>query len=123
MSVKCPSCGFDAAEDALYCDFCKHPFRREKAAPPAPEKPAADPAAALAGLSKEALEKIPAHLLPLTPDPPLKAPPWLKHAAWVFLFACLAAMVAVSFVANMRYRERPPQPEAPLAVPKRVWKD
>ena len=36
MSLKCPSCGFDSPEGAKWCDFCKEPFRRKEAPPPAP---------------------------------------------------------------------------------------
>lgn len=43
---KCPSCGYDNADDALSCNLCSIVLRKEKpAAPPPPAAPAAGPAA------------------------------------------------------------------------------
>ena len=37
--MKCPSCAYENAEDALYCNLCQYVFRKEKpAAPPRPSE-------------------------------------------------------------------------------------
>lgn len=99
MGVKCPSCGFDAAADALYCDFCKEPFRKgAKKEPPAAAAPAAKPIPApaakpipatpadlLKDLPKEVLDKLPAHLM-MDEERIPEVRPWIRWLAWGFLF-------------------------------------
>lgn len=60
MGVKCPSCGFDSAEGAAWCEMCKEPFGKPK--------------------PDEDLKKLAAleERLPTIPR-------WARLGAWVFL--------------------------------------
>ena len=105
MPVKCPSCGFESAAEARWCDFCKEPFRAAKPAaePPRPPRPQAAPAAVSPG-PRPKFEKLPA------PDAPGSIPaefahldrgeklptlpPWFKWSAWAVLaFAVIGLCV------------------------------
>ena len=93
----------DSADEALYCDFCKEPFAREKksatneapkAAAPAPApaaikipnlNPSAVPGKLVEGLPKEVSERL-RQTLEAAPEEELpKAPSWLRPAAYAFL--------------------------------------
>lgn len=81
MSLKCPACGFDSPDAALYCDFCKEPFR---GAPKAPVDPAA---------------------IELKPDPEQVPvlPPWARMGAWLFLGLWIIIGCIVAGVLKARY--------------------
>jgi hypothetical protein len=89
MSVKCPSCGFDSPEGALFCDFCKEPFAKKKKADP------------LAGLSTEEILK---KDLPPRAEPPA----WLRPLAWTFLALILAVAAVVLSQLYSRYAAKAP---------------
>jgi uncharacterized Zn finger protein (UPF0148 family) len=83
VSVKCPACGFDSPDGAVFCDFCKEPFgKAKKAAPQTPDE--------LAGLTKEQLENLAADkLLKKDLQDKPKTPAWLRPLAWTFLAVML----------------------------------
>lgn len=87
MGVKCPSCGFESAQGALFCDLCKEPFQKPKKAVPASAAKIMEELAK--DLPKEALAKIPAHLMMDEEKVPV-VKPWMRYAAWGFLFFWLA---------------------------------
>lgn len=97
--MKCPSCGFESADGAGWCDFCKEPFR---AAKPAQAPPAEK-------LTAEALADI---VLPPDPEQVPTIPQWARLGAWIFLglwiiFGCILAGV-------MKARHEAARAEAPL---------
>ncbi len=92
--MKCPACGFDSADDAAWCDFCKEPFR--KAAPPAPgaagsgesfrAPPPQAPAPAAAPAQRNGKPLVNLDLKSLDPGERIPTiPPWARMAAWAFL--------------------------------------
>ncbi|MBI4346381.1 MAG: hypothetical protein HY553_05975 [Elusimicrobia bacterium] len=65
--MKCPACGFENPDEAGWCDFCKEPFRRAKAAPANGAHDVAD------FKDLDAGERIPT------------IPAWVRWFAWGFL--------------------------------------
>lgn len=111
MGVTCPSCGFESAADAAYCDFCKEPFKKTKKehAPPLPAPPAA--AKILQELAKdlpkEALDKIPAHWMLNDEETVPQVRPWIRYAAWGFLFFWFAVAVVLTALMWLRWKPMP----------------
>lgn len=138
MSRKCPSCGFDSADDAAWCDFCKEPFvKKAKAAAPPPADSAAPPVSAappisaapaagaaaspsgspavppaLAGLTKDQVDKLAVDsFLKADLEPSVGAPTWLRPLAWVAFALCVILGTAALFALQRRYQQsRPPAP-------------
>lgn len=104
MGPKCPSCGFESAEGAPFCDFCKEPFRKAKAA--SVPVPSEDAKRLLAGLPPELLAKIPPQLLSAKEEklPPVE--PWVRYAAWGFLGFWLIAGFITAGIWAARYQAR-----------------
>ena len=115
MGLKCPSCSFDSPDDALYCDFCKEPFRKKPAVKPAVAPiPKTTQAPAMAQdqaeileiakkLSKGTLDKIPPELSTLEEKIPT-LPPWLSTVTWIFLAVCLISAMIMGAMTYQRYR-------------------
>ena len=115
--VKCPACGFESADGASWCDFCKEPFRKAGRAPaPAPSPEAAAPQAA--GEKKQGLpwDEIPSEILALDSGGKIPSlPPWVRRAAW----AVLGAWVIMLMVLVGAYLGRQKALEQGAAVPQR----
>lgn len=114
MAAKCPACGFESAEGAQWCDFCKEPFNKKRPeAAPAPEpKPATPPPAlgpiSLEDLPREALAKLPAELLPGMDGERIPEPPkWLKPLAYAFLGLVLLAAAGLTLLFILKTRRLP----------------
>lgn len=80
--MKCPACGFESADDAAWCDFCKEPFRKKPAEPSAAPPPPAAPAPSGPPPAGHIPDEF-AHLDPGERVPVL--PPSVRYAAWAFL--------------------------------------
>jgi hypothetical protein len=121
MAAKCPACGFESADDAQWCDFCKEPFNKKKGEKPAPApipeaKPAnpAPPSAlgpvSLEDLPREALAKLPPNLLPGQDGEKIpEAPKWLKPFAISFLAVVAIAAALLTMVFVVKIRRLPPR--------------
>lgn len=105
MSVKCPSCGFESADGAQWCDMCKQPFNKAR---PAAAQAVKDPPKAPEDLKKapadELLKKLASEEQKVPP-----VPPWARMAAWVFLgmwiiFGCILAGVYMARYEDARNR-------------------
>jgi uncharacterized membrane protein YvbJ len=93
MRVKCPSCGFESAEGAQWCDMCKQPFNKAKPVTP-----------------DDFLKKLASEEQKVPP-----VPAWARMAAWVFLgiwvifgFILMGALLA-------RYEDAKNNPPVPSA--------
>lgn len=117
MAIRCAKCQFDSADEALFCDFCKEPFRRQSpaqaaAAPPAegPKAPAvptpnlgsADPSDALPA---ELLEKLQAQLKNEIGSGVPAVPSWVRPAAYAFLGIALFWAVILGGMTMARYQQ------------------
>lgn len=104
--MKCPACSMQVADDALYCDFCKEPFRKAR-------RPRADaPAEAGAPKLPDPGKMPPAEALEPGAQPPLlsaavpglgfRVPRWVRPLAWTFfLIVMIGVVYAVRFA--MKY--------------------
>ncbi len=131
MSVKCPACGFDSPDEALYCDFCKEPFKKHAAtkAPAAQAQPpqTAPAAQELTKLSPEELfKRLPTELLKDAEQEKLPTwPQWFRVFAWLFLGAWLMLAIGASLMLFMRGgakapsggESQPQQPAPPTSAP------
>jgi hypothetical protein len=102
--MKCPSCGFDSPEGASWCDFCKHPFKREKSAPArAPSAPSSEPRIKklIEDLPDEVRAKLPAHLEAAAAEEEqvrgvsreVRLMAWAFFGFWFLLFMIAAGML------------------------------
>lgn len=111
MSVRCNACGFDSADDAQWCDFCKEPFRKKSAA--AEPAPAAVPSHSPANVKEPEAKVDPKVQLLLkqlsTAGDGLtlpKLPPWFKYVAWSFFGAWFLTGAILGGIMLARYREQ-----------------
>ena len=113
MSVRCPSCGFESAQDSAWCDFCKEPFIKGKKA--APEQPPA-PVPPQPKLSKEELlAKVPAELIASEDEEKIPViPKWVRIICWIFLGVWFMWAMILGGIIYGRYRAR--QADAPPAA-------
>ncbi|MBI4375351.1 MAG: hypothetical protein HY549_02765 [Elusimicrobia bacterium] len=95
MGARCPSCGFDSADGALYCDFCKEPFLKRK-------KPGAPEALASAASASD-----PLLMLQADEDKIPRLPGWVRVAAWGLLALVLlsAALMAAMSLMSLSPKE------------------
>jgi len=111
MALKCPACGFESAEGAQWCDFCKEPFAKKRPqaaspAAPAPAAPAPVPIS-LEGLPPEAVEKLSAGLTPDQEEKLPLAPRWLRPLALAFVGIVLFSTALLSLLVVMKMRHAP----------------
>ena len=110
MSVRCPSCGFESAQDSAWCDFCKEHFTKGKKAAPAPPPAAPPPAAAPAQpkLSKEELlAKVPAELIASEDEEKIPViPKWVRILCWIFLGVWFLWGMILGGIIYGRYKAR-----------------
>lgn len=114
--MKCPACGFESADDAAWCDFCKEPFRKA-GRPPSPEAPLGPPpppAPAQASRNGKPLADI--DLKGLDSGERIPAvPPWARLAAWAFLAAWL--ICGMMLLGTYAAKERSDVQSIPLPDP------
>ena len=81
--MKCPACGFDSADGAQWCDFCKEPFNKKKAPQPVPASPTPAPGPLL---PKGAEALIPPEFVGLDAGEKVPTlPRWVRPAAWAIV--------------------------------------
>ncbi|MBI3552613.1 MAG: hypothetical protein HY077_08840 [Elusimicrobia bacterium] len=119
MSVKCPACGFDSPDGALFCDFCKEPFKKK-----APAK--VSDSEAVQELKKlppeELIKRVPEELLKeLAKEEQLpKLPPYFRALSWAFfgLWVVLGMILAALALSRYKARQVPaPGQDIPLGQP------
>jgi hypothetical protein len=113
--VKCPACGFDSPDSAQWCDLCKEPFRKPRAA----AGPAAKPDPEGARKAPEPAAAIPPEFLALdTGGKVPSAPRWFRYAAWGSLVVWLIVLMTLmgAYLAKQRSQmqeQAPGQPSQP----------
>ncbi len=129
MAVKCGACGFESADDARWCDFCKEPFRKKASASAAPAvaaapppQPAPRPLSATSRIepSDDAKPVDPKVLqlvkqLSATGDGLTlpKTPGYMKYLAWAFLASWLLTGCILAGVLLARYKDRQSATDTP----------
>jgi uncharacterized Zn finger protein (UPF0148 family) len=117
MSVKCPACGFDSPDGALFCDMCKEPFKKKGAAAVVDELKKLTPEERLKRVADElAKDKEREEQLPYLP-------PNFRYIAWGFLGLMVlsgligAAMLFARYNDNKRGEDLP---QTPIGAPQIV---
>lgn len=102
--MRCPACGSENDDGRQWCDFCKEPFNKKKAAPP-PVPAAVQPPPARKSPAPAALEgpAIPPEFAGL--DSGEKMPtfsPQARLAAWIVFGIALMGLAVLSMLAVRR---------------------